>query len=214
MSTRWNFERDEQLTKYLDAAHSAAKDYLSVHAEQDSSTVYRLSDEAANNYLKSPAVRDSKTAYDYAMTIIREALSKQQAEPAKAKRKHGERIPEEILEEAEKLLKDGTPRKEISEKLGIGISSIGRLAKKLEAKPDVPQAEKGSFEENERKEVETNVMESEKSKETENISDIRQMINFVQGVGADYLSFMISVNGKQYAVSISEVKNNEQNSCS
>ena len=74
MSTRWNFEKQEQLKGYLDAAHKAAKDYLSVHSEADSSIVYRISDDAAKNYSKNPSIRDTQSIGDYTISFIREIL--------------------------------------------------------------------------------------------------------------------------------------------
>ena len=205
MSTRWNFEKQEQLKGYLDAAHKAAKDYLSVHSEADSSIVYRISDDAAKNYSKNPSIRDTQSIGDYTISFIREILKAPDFPAKKAKKKGNYRgkvpIPKDIICKAEELIKQGKSYAEIRAECHIATGTIARIKKKmLLAYPN---------QENEKEKVICEPVEIDIPKPQTDFSNILNIVTCLAESGADYFKFTLPINGKEFLVSFSEVTNDD-----
>jgi hypothetical protein len=206
MSTRWNFEKQEQLKGYLDAAHKAAKDYLSVHSEADSAVVYRLADDAAKEYSKNLSIRDTQSIGDYTIAFIREMLTAEPLNfPAKTDTTGKKRgcshygnvgLPKEKVEQIQELIRQGHTYKEIMTQCEVAAGTITNIKKKMKT-------------DNQKEETECKPVELDSNKQLTSFSDILNIISCLVKSGANRFSFSLPVNGKEYMVSFSEVTSND-----
>ena len=202
MSTRWNFEEHERLKKYLDKAHEAAKEYLLVHAELDSSKVYNISDIAAKKYSKDLSVRDIIPIEDYIISEIREKLHEgdfptMDNEVKPRRRCRGNPIPEETVNRIIELLQQGRTGLSIAKELGVAQSTVSRI--KNENKENITQ----NFPTSNREDF-AKALGSHNNSSIDNISNYIKTIMQFSDIYTDKVKFSCLINGKRYNILISE----------
>lgn len=213
MSTRWNFEKQEELKGYLEVAHKVAKDYLSVHSETDSAIVYRISDDAAKEYSKNPSIINTQPIADYVISYIREMLKSSDfptnISTVDKKSAHNpcdhRKLSKEKVAEIQEMIKQGVPYKTIAKKADVSPSSVERIKERM--KNEEQKVEKVKVEKLEVamcKPVEIN-----SPKPQLDFSNIINIVACLAEYGINYFTFSLSVNGKEYMVSFSEVTNND-----
>lgn len=201
-TSHWNPEKQEQLKEYLDAAHKAAKEYLSVHNEADSSIVYRISDDAAKEYSKNPSIINTQPIADYVISYIREKL-KYFPLDKKGKRKniYGKAgLPECKLKEIEEMLKQGYKYVDIMHKCNVASGTVSKVKSKMKT------AEKNETSKTADNLVGCNTQIRGKEKPSNDLSKMIALITSMFESNVPEFNFVFPVKDKKFSVRIREVK--------